>query len=86
VDRKQHQTAGRHVYDAGCGALVLYQREIAYAISDPEIKRVTLVKPMRVGFTTLLTGAIGNFVANEEAPSLVTQVRGFELAAVGVAK
>jgi phage terminase large subunit GpA-like protein len=48
-----------------------YQREIADAISDPEIERVTLVKPVRVGFTTLLTGAIGSFVANEPAPILV---------------
>lgn len=48
-----------------------YQREIADAISDTEIERVTLVKPVRVGFTTLLTGAIGSYVANEPAPILV---------------
>jgi hypothetical protein len=48
-----------------------YQREIADAISDPEIERITLVKPVRVGFTTLLTGAIGSFVVNEPAPILV---------------
>lgn len=48
-----------------------YQREIADAISDPEIERVTLIKPVRVGFTTLLTGAIGSFVANEPSPILV---------------
>ena len=47
-----------------------YQREIADAISDPLIERITLVKPVRVGFTTLLTGAIGSFVANEPAPIL----------------
>ena len=47
-----------------------YQREIADAISDPLIERVTLVKPVRVGFTTLLTGAIASFVANEPAPIL----------------
>lgn len=47
-----------------------YRREIADAISDPEIERVTLVEPVRVGFTTLLTGAIGSFVANEPAPIL----------------
>jgi phage terminase large subunit GpA-like protein len=41
-----------------------YQRQIADAISDPAIERVTLVKPVRVGFTTLLTGAIASFVAN----------------------
>jgi phage terminase large subunit GpA-like protein len=48
-----------------------FQREIADAISDPTIERVTLVKPVRVGFTTLLTGAIGSWVANEPSPILV---------------
>jgi hypothetical protein len=47
-----------------------YQREMADAISDPAIERVTLVKPVRVGFTTLLTGAIASFVANEPSPIL----------------
>ena len=47
-----------------------YQREIADAISDPTIERVTLVKPVRVGFTTLLTGALASYVANEPAPIL----------------
>lgn len=37
-----------------------YQRGIADAISDPEIERVTLVKPVRVGFTTLMTGALAS--------------------------
>lgn len=47
-----------------------YQREIADAISDPTIERVTLVKSVRVGFTTLLSGAIASFVANEPSPIL----------------
>ena len=47
-----------------------FQREIADAIGDPEIERVTLVKPVRVGFTTLLTSAVGSFVANEPSPIL----------------
>ena len=47
-----------------------YQRAIADAISDPEIERVTLVKPVRVGFTTLLTGALASYVANEPSPIL----------------
>ncbi len=47
-----------------------YQRGIADAIGDPAIERVTLVKAVRVGFTTLLTGAIGAFVANEPSPIL----------------
>jgi len=48
-----------------------YQREIADTISDPLYERITLVKPVRVGFTTLLTGAIGSYTANEPAPILV---------------
>lgn len=47
-----------------------FQREIADAIGDPSLERVTLVKPVRVGFTTLLTSAVASFVANEPAPIL----------------
>ena len=47
-----------------------YQREIADAISDVGIERITLVKGVRIGFTTLLTGAIGSYVANEPSPIL----------------
>jgi phage terminase large subunit GpA-like protein len=47
-----------------------YQKGIADAISDPAIERVTLVKAARLGFTTLLTGTIGAFIANEPAPIL----------------
>ena len=47
-----------------------FQREIADAIGDSAIERVTLVKPVRVGFTTLLTSAVASFVANEPAPML----------------
>ncbi len=47
-----------------------YQREIADAIGDPLLERVTLVKPVRVGFTTLLTGAVAAFVANDPCPVL----------------
>lgn len=47
-----------------------FQVEIADAIGDPDIERVTLVKPVRVGFTTLITSAIASFVANDPAPIL----------------
>lgn len=47
-----------------------YQRKIADAISDPDIERVTLVKSVRVGFTTLLTGTVGSYIANEPSPIL----------------
>lgn len=43
---------------------------IADAISDPAIEKITLVKPVRVGFTTLLTGTIASFIANEPSPIL----------------
>jgi len=47
-----------------------FQREIADAIGDPLIERVTLIKGVRVGFTTLLTAAVASFVANDPAPIL----------------
>jgi phage terminase large subunit GpA-like protein len=47
-----------------------FQRGIAEAIGDPAIERVTLVKPVRVGFTTLLTAALAGHVANDPAPIL----------------
>ncbi|ADP71990.1 terminase GpA [Rhodomicrobium vannielii ATCC 17100] len=50
--------------------LAPYMREIADAISDPEIERISLVKPVRVGFTTLLTGALASYIANEPSPIL----------------
>lgn len=47
-----------------------FQRGIAEAVGDPGIERVTLVKPVRVGFTTLLTSAVAAYVANDPAPIL----------------
>lgn len=48
-----------------------WQREIADAISDPLIERVTLLKASRIGFTALTVGAIGAHVVNEPASILV---------------
>ena len=50
-----------------------YQRDMADAIGDPTLERVTLVKPVRVGFTTLLTSAVASFVANDPAPIILLQ-------------
>ena len=47
-----------------------FQREIADAIGDPLIERVTLIKPVRVGFTTMLTSAVASFVANDPSQIL----------------
>ena len=48
-----------------------FQRGIADAISDPANERVTLVKSVRVGLSTLLTATVGSFVANEPSPILL---------------
>ena len=48
-----------------------FQRDIADSIGDPGVERVTVVKSVRVGYSTLLSAAIGSFVANEPAPILL---------------
>lgn len=48
-----------------------FQRDIADAMSDPELERVTLVKSVRVGLSTLLTATVGSFAANEPSPILL---------------
>lgn len=48
-----------------------FQRGIAQAISDPEIEKVTLVKSVRVGLTTLLTATIANYAVNEPCPVML---------------
>lgn len=53
---------------AGRVELWPFQPEIANAMSDPDIEKITLVKPTRVGFTTLLTGFVASHVANDPAP------------------
>ncbi|MGP2492282.1 phage terminase large subunit family protein [Mesorhizobium sp. PUT5] len=47
-----------------------YQTGIADAISDPLIERVTVVKSARIGYTSLLVGALGHHVVNDPAPVL----------------
>lgn len=56
---------------AGKVRLWPFQRGIAKAISDPEIERVTVRKPVRVGYSTLLTGAVLNYAINEPSPLLM---------------
>jgi phage terminase large subunit GpA-like protein len=48
-----------------------FQRGIADAMTDPTIERVTLVKSVRVGLSTLLTATVGSFAANEPSPILL---------------
>jgi phage terminase large subunit GpA-like protein len=48
-----------------------YQRGFADAIADPRIERVSVLKSARVGFTTLLVGAIAHYIVPEPSPVLV---------------
>jgi phage terminase large subunit GpA-like protein len=48
-----------------------HQIGIADAISDPRIVRVSVIKSARIGYTSLLTGALGSFVANDPSSILV---------------
>ena len=47
-----------------------YQRGIADAIGDPLIEKVTLTKAAQIGFSTVVTAAIGHFVVNDPAQIL----------------
>lgn len=47
-----------------------FQRGIADAMIAPNIERVSIVKSVRVGFTTLLSSALASFAANEPSPIL----------------
>lgn len=56
---------------SGLVTLWPYQRGICDAISDPEVERITVVKSARLGYTTLLTGVVASYVANDPAQILV---------------
>ena len=53
------------------GKIKLYapQKGIADAIGDPAYSQVSVLKSARIGYTTVLTGAVANFVVND--PSLI---------------
>ena len=70
VDRRDHPPAKRRKALPGRVRLYPYHRSIADAITDPALERITMVKAARVGFTTLLTGAVGSYVVNEPSPIL----------------
>jgi phage terminase large subunit GpA-like protein len=47
-----------------------HQRGIADAIADPNIEKIVVQKAARTGYTLLLGGVIGSYVANAPAPIL----------------
>lgn len=48
-----------------------HQVAIADSIGDPSVERVSILKSARVGYTQLLTAAVGNFVSNDPCPVLI---------------
>jgi phage terminase large subunit GpA-like protein len=48
-----------------------YQRAIADAIADPKVERISVLKSARIGFTTILVGAIAHYIVREPSPILV---------------
>jgi phage terminase large subunit GpA-like protein len=47
-----------------------WQRAIADCFTDPAVERITLQKPARCGFATLLTAAVGYFATDDPSPIL----------------
>ena len=39
-----------------------YQRAIADAIADPKVERMSVLKSARIGYTTILVGAIAHYI------------------------
>lgn len=50
-----------------------YQRAIMDAITDPTVEQISVMKSARVGYTLMITGAIGYFIHQAPAPILVVQ-------------
>jgi phage terminase large subunit GpA-like protein len=59
------------------GPIRLYppQREIADAFGDPTIERISVMKAIRVGYSTLAVGALANYIANDPAQVLAVLPR-----------
>ena len=58
------------VAEPGPIRLAPYMRAIADAIGDPAVERVSVLKSARIGYTTVLTAAIGYHVIADPAPIL----------------
>ena len=48
-----------------------FQREILDVIGDPRIERISLIKPVRVGLSTMIVSAIGHFIVNDPSQILL---------------
>jgi phage terminase large subunit GpA-like protein len=59
------------VNDPGPIKLHKYQREIADCIGDPSIERVTVLKSVRIGYTTLLNSCVAYYMKERPCNILV---------------
>lgn len=50
-----------------------YQKSIMDAITDPTVEQISVMKSARVGYTLMITGAIGYYIHQAPAPILVVQ-------------
>jgi hypothetical protein len=48
--------------------LAPYMREIADAIGDPKVERVTCLKSARIGWTTVMSAAVAHFTVRDPCP------------------
>lgn len=55
---------------SGPMSLTPVQRGIAEAMGDPSIERVSVVKPVRLGYTSLLSAVVGYYCQNDPSPIL----------------
>lgn len=69
------QWAERHarLYDGSTFRPYSYQREILDAMTDPAVERITLMKSARVGYTQMLSAALGYFIAQRPSKIMIVQ-------------
>jgi len=61
--------------DAGKFRAFGYQNGIMDAITDPAVRRVTVMKSARVGYTKILDHVVGYFIHQDPSPMLLVQPR-----------
>lgn len=61
------------LYDGGAFRPYPYQRAILDAMADPAVRRITLMKSARVGYTQMLSAALGYFIGQRPSKIMVVQ-------------
>jgi phage terminase large subunit GpA-like protein len=66
----EHDQAAESEVSATPGNLKLsaYQRGFLDVLDEPEVTDVTVVKAARIGFSTALIAALGNYVQRDPSP------------------